>query len=112
MFESFTAGALRAIERSEARARLRGASAIEPADLIAALVDEPENRAASLLDEFGLVAARLLAALGQAESLPGGDDEAPAVPQSAEFRSLLNDAANLARAFDRTRSAGTEHLLA
>lgn len=114
MFESFTAGALRAIERSEARARLRGAPAIEPFDLVAGLVDEPESRAATLLDRFGLEATRLFAALGQPETIPEADDEAdiPAVPQSTELRSLLNDATNLARAFDRTRSVGTEHLLA
>lgn len=113
MFESFTAGALRAIERSESRARVRGASAIAPTDLIAALVDEPESRAATLLDEFGLVSSRLFDALGQPEAPPAVADEAdPApVPQSAELRMLLNDATNLARAFDRTRAVGTEHLL-
>lgn len=114
MFESFTAGALRAIERAEARARHRGAAAIESTDLVAALVDEAESRAATLLGEFGLVPVRLFAALGQPEAIPeaGLDDDPPAVPQSAELRSLLNDATNLARAFDRTRPVGTEHLLA
>ncbi len=114
MIESFTAGAVRAIERAEVRARARGASAIEPADLIAALVDEPENRAASMLAEFGLDPTRLFAALGQPEAVPIEDDEAdlPTVPPSAEVRSLLNDATNNARAFDRSRAVGTEHLLA
>jgi thiamine-phosphate pyrophosphorylase len=115
MFDTFTAGALRAIERSEARAHARGAGAIEPFDLVAALVDESESRAATLLDEFGLEPSRLFAALGQPEAIPETDEdgeELPPVPQSAEVRSLLTDATNLARAFDRTRAVGTEHLLA
>lgn len=113
MFETFTAGALRVIERAEARARLRGAAAVEPADLVAALVDESESRAASMLAAFGLDPSRLFAALGQPESPPeGASEDAPSVPQSAEIRALFNDATNLARAFDRSRPVGTEHLLA
>ncbi len=63
--KSFTAGALRAIERAEARARYRQSRAIEPADLVAAMLDEPESRAATLLGEFGLDASLLLDMLGQ-----------------------------------------------
>ncbi len=115
MFESFTAGALRAIERAEARARHRQSRAIEPADLVAAMLDEPESRAATLLGEFGLDAALLLETLGQPGSISiDEDDEADLVhvAQSTELRSVLSEATSLARAYDRTRSVGTEHLVA
>jgi thiamine-phosphate pyrophosphorylase len=114
MLEIFTAGALRAIGRSEARARARGARLVELEDLIAGIVDEPESRASVLLAEFGLEPSRLFATLGQAEEPPpeDEDEDAAAVPQSAELRALLGAASTLARAYDRSRSVGTEHLLA
>ncbi len=113
MLESFTAGALRAIRRSEARARLRGAGRVELADLVAALVDEDESRAAARLAEFGLDPARLFAALGQATSPPPDDEaDAEAIPHSARFRTLLRDANQQARGHDRSRHVGTEDLLA
>src|SRR5207302_730719 len=90
MFESFTAGALRALERSEARARLRGAPAIEPDDLLAALVDEPESRAATLLDQFGLVAPRLFATLGQPEAVADAGE-------AVEIGRILDASASRAR---------------
>jgi hypothetical protein len=46
MSDTLTPGAQRAFQRAQARARARGASAVEPLDLMAALVDETENRAA------------------------------------------------------------------
>ncbi len=64
MLESFTAAAQRAIDRAEARARRRGAAVIEPADLLAALVDESESRAAELLTGFGLEPERVWTVLG------------------------------------------------
>ncbi len=118
MTESFTAGALRALRRAEARARARGAGQVGTADLVAALLDETESLAASLLDEFGLDPARLFAALGQPEEPPPGDgDEAPddadgRVALSAEVRYLLHTAQARARGYDRSRAVGTEHLLA
>src|SRR5438045_1568592 len=71
MSDSYTAGARRALDRAQARARRRGASAVEPIDLLAALVAEAESRAAELLAEFGLDAAGAGALLGAA----GGEDE-------------------------------------
>ena len=117
MLESFTPGALRVIRRSEARARDRGAPRIEPIDLVAGLLDEPESRAATFLEEFGLDPSRLFASLGRPVEPPADPDteatpEAAPPPISAELRTLLNDATGRARAYDRGNSAGTEHLLA
>src|SRR6516165_10353468 len=101
MYDALTPGAQRAFQRAEARAYARGAAAVEPLDLLAALVDEAENRAAELLASFGLPQDRILHALGHAtglepgsESDRGGDpfhqtDEAHApLPHSPEFRSV------------------------
>jgi thiamine-phosphate pyrophosphorylase len=115
MMDSFTAGALRALDRAQARARFRGSAFVEPADLLAALADEPESRAATLLAKHGLDAERLLEALGQSAiptPEPGreSDRDAP-LPQSISLRTLLGDASLHARALDRNQGVGTEHLL-
>jgi thiamine-phosphate pyrophosphorylase len=113
MFESFTSGALRALRRAEARARARSSGSVELADLAAALVDESESRAAVVLAEFGMTPERLLEALGFDFEPP--TDEGPsadAVPMSTEARAALGDASSRAKALDRGRSVGTEHLLA
>jgi thiamine-phosphate pyrophosphorylase len=114
MFESFTAGALRALRRAEARARARSSSLVELADLAAALADESESRASALLAEFGLAPERLLEALGVEIEPPPDDQEgsADSVPMSAETRIALSDASVRAKALDRSQSVGTEHLLA
>jgi thiamine-phosphate pyrophosphorylase len=117
MLESLTAGALRALERAQARARRRGAGSVEPADLLAALVDEEESRAAALLAELGLDPPRVWQALGTTGlGLTGEELSAsaagPALPQSADLRTALSDATLQARALDRGRPVGTEHLLA
>ena len=52
--------------------RQRGAAAVEPTDLLAALVDEAESRAAELLAEFGLDPARVWAALGTEAQVGAG----------------------------------------
>jgi thiamine-phosphate pyrophosphorylase len=115
MLESFTEAALRALDAAQARARQRGALAIEPADLLAALADEPESRAASILAEHGLDAPRLFEALGSPAlgetSVELSATEAP-VPRSRALRNVLSDAALQARSYDRNREVGTEHLLA
>ena len=64
MFESFTAGAERALGRADALAQRRGATLVEPVDLLAALSLEAESRAAELLAEFGVSAGWLRDALG------------------------------------------------
>jgi thiamine-phosphate pyrophosphorylase len=115
MIESLTAAALRALERAQARAQRRGGPQAEPADLLAALADEPENRAALLLAEHGLEPERLFEALG---AEPGPDSarhaaplEATHVPQSVALRAVLGDASIHARTLDRNQEVGTEHLL-
>ena len=114
MFESFTAGALRALRRAEARARTRSATSVDLADLAAALADEPESRAASLLSSFGLAPERLLEALGFEVEPPTEDEDgsAASVPMSTEYRAVLGTASTRAKALDRSQSVGTEHLLA
>jgi thiamine-phosphate pyrophosphorylase len=117
MSEALTAGARRAVERAQVRAWRRGAVAVEPLDLLAALVDEAESRAAELLAEFGLDAETARQAFGLEEAEPAldsrtGETGAIALPHSPAIRVVLNDATVQARALDRVRPVGTEHLLA
>jgi thiamine-phosphate pyrophosphorylase len=123
MSDQWTPGAQRALERAQARARLRGGSLVEPLDLLAALVEEAESRAAELLVRFGLEPERFLEALGVLghdlhDSL--GEDVPPEaqveavvpLPHSPEFRAVMLDAGTRARAVERGVAVGTEHLLA
>ena len=64
MYDAFTAGAQRALNRAESLARARGGSTVEPIDLLAALAAEAESRAAELMVRFGLEPDRVLVALG------------------------------------------------
>jgi thiamine-phosphate pyrophosphorylase len=113
MSESYTAGALRAVDQAQARARHRGAAAVEPADLLAALADEAESRAAELLAEFGVGPESVLAALGADAAVTGeAGPGAPPLPHTAGYRAVLAEAEAHARAVDRSRAVGTEHLLA
>jgi thiamine-phosphate pyrophosphorylase len=117
MYEEWTPGAQRALERAQARARRRGAAAVEPTDLLAALLDEPESRAAELMLRHGLAPGRVLEALGAASEVPDGEaassaDPTEALPHSSGFRAVVLDASTRARAAERGVSVGTEHLLA
>lgn len=114
MQDTFTEGAIRALQRAEKRARHRDAEAVEPTDLLAALVDEPESRAAEILAQFGLEPSLVWSALGVAPPLTEPEEPEPGdvLPQSPAFRTALSDAKYQARAFDRARLVGTEHLLA
>ncbi len=126
MYDAYTPGAQRALDRAQVRARARGGSSVEPVDLLAALVDEAESRAAELMAQFGLDPARVLNALGMEseqsslgsvlEMLPAKPDESAEVimplPLSAALRAVLLDASMLAKALDRGLHVGTEHLLA
>ncbi len=99
---------------------------MEPADLLAALVDEAESRGAELMVRFGLDPALVLDALGmEAEWFAlESDREAPSgqsensgeviipLPHSPALRAVLIDASMKARALDRALDVGTEHLLA
>jgi thiamine-phosphate pyrophosphorylase len=125
MLESYTAGAERTLNRAGRLARRRGASAIEPLDLLASLAAESESRAAELLMEFGVERERLWAELepdlrALAEFQAGAfdreeDSYEPAgalLPFSSGLRIVLSEATMHARGFDRKREVGTEHLLA
>jgi thiamine-phosphate pyrophosphorylase len=114
MLESFTPGAQRALERAQVRARQRGASHVEPNDLLAALADEPESRGAVLLAEHGLDHDRLSQALGivgEASPDEATEGDPTPIPQSVSLKAVLSDAVLQARSFDRGRPVGTEHLL-
>ena len=116
MFESFTAGALRALSRAEGRARARSSPEVEPGDLASALADEPESRASALLAEHGLDPGALPAALGLADSSPEEAEglvplEGP-LSLSALARSAMVEATTRARAASRVGGVGTEHVLA
>jgi thiamine-phosphate pyrophosphorylase len=121
MFESFTAGAERALERAESVARRRCATLVEPLDLLAALALEVESRAAELLAEFGVTTSWLQDAMGpsawheedEAGIAPvAGQGVANVLPRSTALRQVLGEAMNQARGLDRSREVGTEHLLA
>jgi thiamine-phosphate pyrophosphorylase len=113
MFDSFPPGAGGAQTRPRAPPRQRGAAAVEPSDLLAALADEAESRAAVLLAEFGLGRTAVWAALGVAEPITfDAAAGAPALPHSHDYRATLADAEAQARSVDRARAVGTEHLLA
>ena len=84
MYDAYTPGAQRALDRAQVRARAHGGSSVEPVDLLAALVDEAESRAAELMAQFGLDPARVLNALGM-ES------------EQSSLGSVLEDAAGEAR---------------
>jgi thiamine-phosphate pyrophosphorylase len=126
MYDALTPGAERALERALARARARRAAAVESLDLLAALVDEVENRAAELLARFGMSPDRVLEAIGYWPPRRPGDlseegeaarpDDAggllDALPHSADVRSVLLDASRHAKALARGGDVGTEHLLA
>jgi thiamine-phosphate pyrophosphorylase len=126
MHDALTSGAQRALDRAHARAKARGAGAVEPVDLLAALADEAESRAAELLERFGVSPVRVLAALGLGTlEFPGepeagmGQNEAgsagassASMGQSPAFRAVLGSAIVHARAVDRGGHVSTEHLLA
>ena len=125
MHDALTPGAQRALDRAQWRARLRGASAVEPIDLLASLVDEAESRAAELMLQFGLEPALVLEALGfetqsvmpdsAVEEITTADEMAGSLsplPHSSAFRAVLIDAGMFARSTDRAGLLGTEHLLA
>lgn len=110
MWETFTAGARRAIERAGRVARSRRAEAIDPIDLLSALIEEGESRASALLAELGIPVEGLLPVPVGRESVPEGEP-ADAPPPSRDLRVALGDAALKARELDRSQGVGTEHLL-
>ena len=115
MFESFTAGSLRALSRAEARARGRSNPTVELVDLASGLADEPESRSSELATEFGLNPEAFLLALGRSpERLEPDSDLEPEsrLPLAPETKAALVDASSRAKSIARGSSVGTEHLLA
>jgi thiamine-phosphate pyrophosphorylase len=113
MLESLTEGAVRVLERAQDRAHRRGAPQVEAIDLLAALIDDEESRAAVLLAEHGLDATAFFQASGHAADAPAAAETGGAsLPQSPVLRDVLGDAARQAKALNRGRTVGTEHLLA
>ena len=126
IFDSYTASAERVLRRADVLARRRSASIVEPLDLLAALGAESESRAAELLAELGVAADRLWVGVDSEvrEAMTGLEDDDfdgettsnlvmhESLPVSPALRLVLNEAAAQARAFDRKREVGTEHLLA
>lgn len=107
MDDVYTPAAARALERASSRARRRGADQIGPRDLLAALVDEPESRACDLLEANGLDLSKLAIQPELSPADPGG----PELPPAPDLRAALGEALHAARAHDRSRAIGTEHLL-
>jgi thiamine-phosphate pyrophosphorylase len=126
MFDSLTASAVRSLERADRLARLRASTSVEPMDLLAALAVEQESRAVDLMVECGVDMALLLASLNSEvmESLTepveaeigltssSNPSSLKHLPLSPLMRAVLSDATMQARAVDRKRDVGTEHLLA
>jgi len=118
MRDDYTAGAQRALERALEIAIQRGTEAVDPIDLLLALLEEPESQAAALLEQFGVareaVQERALTRVGGLASRPERGASADPIddpPRSAELRGVLGSAASAARGVDRRTAVGTEHLL-
>lgn len=114
MFESFTAGSLRALGRAEARARQRSSPAVDLEDLAAGLADEPESRASALAAAHGLAPDAWLAALGRPAPPPepeGPEGDGPRMPLTPEARGVLVAASSQAKGTARGAMVGTEFLL-
>lgn len=112
MIDSLTAGAQRALERSTAHARLRGATQVDPIDLLAALMDEGESLAIARLAEFRVDPLDVLQRLGLSPEEAAREAIGPVeLPHSTSLRTVLSEATGHARSVDRGRGVGTEHLL-
>ncbi len=115
MFESFTAGSLRALSRAEGRARERASPTVDLIDLASGLADESESRSSALLAEFGLTPEGFLNALGCSTTAPAEPDDfeaGPKLPFAPETKAALLDASTRAKGKARSATVGTEHLLA
>lgn len=110
MLESLTAGAARAIEAAEERARHRGSPFVEIEDLLAALVEDGESRAALLMLEYGLDREAFSHSMALGEGVQCGEPgERP--PHSYALRAVLLAAYERTRLMGRMGEVGTERLL-
>ena len=117
MTKSFTAGALRALQRAASRASARRALRVEPFDLFAALLADTDGRAFAILE--GLAGQPISpdseadgsAEQGQASGFETDEKALIGYDHSPELRGVLADALDRARRFDRLAEVGTEHLL-
>ncbi|WP_169978833.1 thiamine phosphate synthase [Tautonia rosea] len=119
MWESFTAGAQRVLQRAEQVARLRRSESVEPIDLLVALIEETESRAAVMITEFGISLEQLRTvaepldaqAVEDERATWEGVEDAVGLPHSHAMRLTLTEATLRARSLDRSQAIGTEHLL-
>jgi thiamine-phosphate pyrophosphorylase len=106
MWESFTAGALRVLDRAGTiAAHQTGRTAVHSVDLLNALIEEQESRASAALTAHGFDPSLLDLPQGPAECerTPGDLAEQESPPLSQELRLLLIEATGLARAVLRYR---------
>ena len=116
MYDAYTPGAQRALDRAQILRPGTAGSSVEPVDLLAALADEAEGRAAELMARFGLDPARVLNALGMesraikprsrprdaaGRSPMNPPSSSTPLPHSAALRAVLLDATSQAKAIDR-----------
>lgn len=112
---SFTASAERVVLRAANLAEDRGGRAVDPLDLLLALVLETESRAVQILRDSGFderAVAELIQDRPSDDERPPATEDQPLPPShSLELRAVLTEAGMQARGLDRTREVGTEHLL-
>jgi thiamine-phosphate pyrophosphorylase len=111
MFESFTPGVLRLLERAQTSARRNGQASVEPIDLFSSLAEDEESRAAELLRRNGLTPQEALRILRPVVLFSEIEPSSEPVQLHVDSRLILQDALNRARSLDRSQLASTEHLL-
>ena len=111
MYESFTPGVLRVLDRAQAVARLNGRLLVDPIDLFSSLAEDEESRAAEMLRRNGLPPQEVLRILRPTPPAVEIELSSEPLPLDITSRLILQDALNRARSLDRSQLASTEHLL-
>jgi thiamine-phosphate pyrophosphorylase len=111
MLPELTPAVTRALEAAERSARIRGASAIEPGDLLHGLLEEEEGRAAVLLERLGLDVANIRASVVQVSITLEIPKDGTSLPLAAASRAVLLRAAELAVDLTAERIVASESLL-
>jgi thiamine-phosphate pyrophosphorylase len=116
--QSFTEGAIRALESAARHAVAAHRRQAEPLDLLRALLSDEESQAMGLLVRWGLTEDERLRWLERtatdsepAALLKSDHPHGSPVGRSQALKMALADAELFARSIDRTRPAGTEELL-